>query len=310
MGNFEKFLGIKVPDEETTDPEKILKSAISFAEYLTTDLWPQFEVVEEIEDADTTFGLLSLLRRIKRTETKTRLYYYLCGSLATMLLARATSFTEMDGTQLPDLVPVRTIEIPKSARKILASFARPIGDVDYVPINYLGVETTRSRKVIPGPFLDEVPEAGRTVFRKDKSRVMFDPVGVYGIIGVVKVTLEGRDYYIASPIAMFGYKAVSLLKNYEKEPEKFNFDFGKLLSALREMYDEEELIQTTKQIFAHYEKEEERWYIRVTRPLRSPNENKKNPRPYQNIIPKYIEKLLNNQKLPREIRTMFESLRE
>ena len=307
MRNFGKFLGIKVPDTETTlDKEKILKSAISFAEYLTTDLWPQVEVVET--KGTGTVRLWAFFERRKRIET--RLRYYLCGSLATMLLAGATSFTEIDGTQLPALVEVCTIAIPESARAILASFARQIVDVDYVPINYDGVELTRSRKVSFGPSLDEIPEAGRTVFRQDRGRVgriMFDPVGVYGIIGVAKVSVGEQDYYIASPTAMLGYKVLHLLRKYEEKPEKLDSDLRILLNAMKKMYNEEELIQIIRKILAHYEEANKEWFIQLMRPSQRLNAGE--PRPYQNIIPRYIERVLANQQLSPEIRDMLKSLR-
>jgi len=50
-------------------------------------------------------------------ETETRLNYYLAGSLATMLLACAESFTEIDETKIPALVEVRTREIPDQQGK-------------------------------------------------------------------------------------------------------------------------------------------------------------------------------------------------
>ena len=160
---------IKVPEEETTpDQEKILESAISFAEYLT-HRWPQVVVVET-DDTGTTVELQELPEGIKKIETETRLNYYLCGSLATMLLSCAKSFTEMDGTQLPALVEVCTREIPESARTILASFARQIGDLDYVPMNHYkkAEDPTRLGKGGGGPSFDEVPEAGRKVLRREE----------------------------------------------------------------------------------------------------------------------------------------------
>ena len=273
--------------EITPDQEKILESAIIFVEYLT-DHWPQVYTPEISE------GM----------ETETRLNYYLAGSLATMLLACAESFTEIDETQIPALVEVSTRKIPESARKILASFARQVGDLDYVPMDHYEADPKRLKKGGGGPSFDEVPEAGRKVSRRGKNQIMVmcDPVP-RGIIGVVKVNVRGRDYYIARPDTILAYKVLHLLESYETEQEKFNVDFGKLFSALKEMYKQEELIQTTRQLFAHYEVKMEALNTRL-------NTVREKPEPYEKEIPKFIERVLANQELPSEIRTVLESLRE
>ena len=300
----------EVPKVEITpDQKEILESAIKFAEYLT-DRWPQVDIVRKpvvkIDDKGTTVELPELPEGI---ETETRLNYYLCGSLATMILACATSFTKMDGTQLPALVEVCTREIPESARTILASFARQIGDLDYARMNHYKPGPPRLTKGGGGPSFDEVPEAGRKVLRREERQIMVmcDPVKVFGINRVAKVNVEGRDYYIPTPDTIFAYKVLHLLENYERKPEKFNADFGKLLSALKEMYNEEELIQITRQILTHYEEAMEESHDRLVKLF---FEGEENQRPYEKKIPKSIERLLANQQLSPEIRAMLESLRE
>ena len=119
----------ETPEREITPEQKeLIESAIKFTEYLT-DRWPQ---IDEIDDKETTIGL----RLPKSIKTEPRMNYYLSGSLASMLLSRAEKFTEMDETQIPALANARTREIPESANKILASFARQIGDIDYVPTDF------------------------------------------------------------------------------------------------------------------------------------------------------------------------------
>jgi len=301
----------EVPKVEITpDQKEILESAIKFAEYLT-DRWPQVDIVRKpvvkIDDKGTTVELPELPEGI---ETETRLNYYLCGSLATMILACATSFTKMDGTQLPALVEVCTREIPESARTILASFARQIGDLDYARMNHYKPGPPRLTKGGGGPSFDEVPEAGRKVLRREERQIMVmcDPVKVFGINRVAKVNVEGRDYYIPTPDTIFAYKVLHLLENYERKPEKFNADFGKLLSALKEMYNEEELMQITRQILAHYEESMKELHTRLMRSLQRLDQDE--PPPYEKRIPKSIERLLANQQLSPEIRAMLESLRE
>jgi hypothetical protein len=160
-----------------------------------------------------------------------------------------------------------------------------------------------------GPSFDEVPEAGRKVLRREEGQVMVmcDPVKAFGINRVAKVNVGGRDYYIARPDTILAYKVLHLLQNYEQKPEKFNADFGKLLSALKEMYNEEELIQITRQILTHYEEAMEESHDRLVKLF---FEGEENQRPYEKKIPKSIERLLANQQLSPEIRAMLESLRE
>jgi len=296
---------IEVPEVEITpDQKEILESAIRFAEYLT-DRWPQVDTgrksVVEIDDKDTTVELPEIPERI---ETKTRLNYYLSGSLATMLLSCAKSFTEIDETQIPALVEVRTREIPESARKILASFARQIGDLDYVPMDHYKADPTRLKKGGGGPSFDEVPEAGRKVLKRGENQIMVmcDPVETYGAKRVAKVNVEGQNYYVARPDTILAYKVLHLLQSYEQKPEKFNADFGKLLSALKEMYSEEELGQITQQVLTDYEEAMEGLHIRL-------NEGKENPPAYEKKIPKFIERVLANQQLSPEIRATLENLR-
>jgi Trp operon repressor len=303
---------IEIPEGEITpDQKEILESAIKFAEYLT-DRWPQVDIVRKpvvkIDDKGTTVELPELPEGM---ETETRLNYYLCGSLATMLFSCAKSFTKIDETQLPALVEVCTREIPESARTILASFARQIGDLDYVPMNHYkkAEDPTRLGKGGGGPSFGEVPEAGRKVLRRGENqiKVMCDPVEAYGIRGVAKVNVGGRDYYIARPDTILAYKVLHLLQRYETEPEKFNTDFEKLLSALKEMYNEEELIQITRQILTHYEEAMEASHYRLVKLF---FEGEENQRPYEKKIPNYIERVLANQQLSPDIQAMLESLRE
>lgn len=305
-----------VPPQETPEAEKpegeitleqreILESATKFAEFLT-GRWPQVDSgrkpVVEIDDQGTTVELPELPEGI---ETEPRMNYYLSGSLASMLLSRAKRFSEMDETQIPALTESRTREIPESARKILASFACQIGDLDYVPIDHYKANPVRLKKGGGGPSFDEVPEAGRKVLKRGENqiKVMCDPVEAYSARRIAKVNVEGGDYYVARPDTILAYKVLHLLQSYEQKPEKFNTDFSKLLGALKEMYSEEELGQITQQVLTDYEDAMEGLHIRL-------NEDKENPPAYEKKIPKFIERVLDNQQVSPEIRATLENLRE
>ncbi|EKE07297.1 MAG: hypothetical protein ACD_18C00125G0001 [uncultured bacterium] len=302
-----------MPEVEITPEQKeILKSAIIFAEYLT-GRWPQVDT--DVELSELSEGV----------ETISRMNYYLSGSLASMLLSCAEKFTEMDETRIPALRDVRTREIPESARKILASFARQIGDLDYVPTDhykakkihvqnsfgkvsaeeYSRLRTQYIWKGGSGPSFDEVPEKGRKILKRgdDQFKVMCDPVEAYGPRRVVKVNIEGKDYYIARPDTILAYKVLHLLQSYEQKPEKFNDDFRKLLGALKEMYSDEELEQITQQVLTDYEDAMEVSHIRR-------NEGKENPPAYERKVPKFIERVLSNPQLSPEIKTILERLKK
>ncbi len=294
------------PETEITPEQKeILESATKFAKYLT-GRWPQVDTgrkpIVEIDDKGTTVELPELPEGI---ETEARMNYYLAGSLASMLLSRAERFTEMDEAQIPALAEARTREIPESARKILASFARQIGDLDYVPTDHYKANPTRLTKGGGGPSFDEVPEAGRKVLKRGENqiKVMCDPVEAYGARRIAKVNVEGQDYYVARPDTILAYKVLHLLQSYEQKPEKFNTDFGKLLGALREMYSEEELGQITQQVLTDYEDAMEGSHIRM-------NEGKENPPAYERKIPKFVERVLANPQVSPEIRATLEKLGE
>lgn len=297
---------VEMPKREITPEQKeILESATKFAEYLT-GRWPQVDTgrkpIIEIDDKGTTVELLELPEGI---ETEPKMNYYISGSLASMLLSRAERFSEMDETQIPTLAETRTREIPESARKTLAFFARQIGDLDYIPADHYKSSPSRLRKGGGGPSFDEVPEEGRKVLKQGENqiKVMCDPVEAYGARRIAKVNVEGQDYYIARPDTILAYKVLHLLQSYEQEPEKFNADFGKLLGALKEMYSEEELGQITQQVLTDYEEAMEGLHIRL-------NEGKENPPAYEKKIPKFIERVLANQQVSPEIRVTLENLRE
>ena len=291
--------------EITPEQKEILESATKFAEYLT-GRWPQVDTgrkpVVEIDNMGTTVELPELPESI---ETEPRMNYYLSGSLASMLLSRAERFTEMDETQIPALTDSRTREIPESARKFLASFARQIGDLDYVPADHYKANPTRLKKGGGGPSFDEVPEEGRKVLKRGENqiKVMCDPVEAYGPRRVARVNVEGQDYYVARPDTILAYKVLHLLQSYEQKPEKFNSDFRKLLGALREMYSDEELKQITQQVLTDYDDAMEASHIRR-------NEDKENPPAYERKVPQFIERVLANSQLSPEIKTVLERLKK
>jgi hypothetical protein len=290
--------------EITTEQQEILESAVKFAKFLTSR-WPQVErgrmQIIEIDNGGTTVELPELPEAVEIEQT---INYYLSGSLVPMLLSCADSFSEIDETQIPALVESGTREIPKSARKIFASFARQIGDLDYVPADHYKYNPSRLKKGGGGPSFDEVPEDGLKVLkrRENQTKVMCDPVETYGAGRIAKVNIEGQDYYVARPDTIFAYKVLHLLQNYEENPGKFNSDFGKLFFAMKEIYSEDELLQITTQILSDYDNDMEASHQRFHKGDEA--------KPYERKILLYTNRVLENQNITSEIRTVIEKIQK
>lgn len=296
--------------EINSEQREILESAEKFAEYLTS-LFPQ------VNGKDTAVELP------ESTQTEPMMNYYLSGSLATMLLSRAAQFTEIDESQIPEVKDGRTRVIPESARLILSTFARPIGDLDYVPTDfysgkkahiqnsygkisteeYLQMRTKYLWKG-GGPKFEEIPEEARKCLKRGETQlsIMVDPVESYGARRVAKVVVSGKEYFVARPDTIFAYKVLHLLQGYEQKPDKFNADFGKLLSAMKEIYSEDELLQITTQILSDYENTMEASHRR----FHSDNQVK----PDEHKIPAFAKRILDNKDITPEIRGVVERIQK
>lgn len=329
--NFEQQPGSNFEDEKpkienfemapSPEQKKIIESAERFIEYLTSH-WPQVDenrkIDIETEEKGKTVELPALPDSI---ETEPRLNYYLSGSLATMLLSKAESFTELDESQVPDLKEARTRNVPEKTRQILATFARPMGDLDYVPTDFykgkqalvqdsydrVGNDEYQKMRAQylwkgAGPKFDAIPEDAKKCLKREESQtsVMCDPVESYGARRIAKISLDGNDYYIARPDTIFAYKILHLLQAYDQKPDKFNTDFSKLLMAMKEMYGEEELLQVAREVLTDYE----------NTMLASYNRNYKDAsgQPYEPKIPSFSRKVLSNQNVTPEIRGIIEKI--
>lgn len=314
----------ETPEREITPEQKeILESAEKFAEHLTSH-FPQVDenrrMIIEVDEKGTTVELPELPESI---QTEPMMNYYLSGSLATMLLSRAEQFTEIDESQMPGVQEGQTRTIPESARQTLATFARPIEDLDYVPTDFYSGKKAHVQnswgKVSSeeyqqmrakflwkggGPKFDEIPEEAKKCFKRGETQlsIMVDPVESYGARRVAKVAVAGKEYLVARPDTIFAYKVLHLLQGYEQKPEKFNADFGKLLSAMKEMYSEDELLQITTQILTDYENAMEASHRRFYEGDES--------KPYDPKIPAFVKRVLVNLQLSTEIRAILERLKK
>ncbi len=292
------------------EQREILESAEKFAEHLTS-LFPQVD------------GKGTAVELPESTRAEPMINYYLSGSLATMLLSRAEQFTEIDESQIPTVKEGRTRNIPESTRLILSTFARPIGDLDYVPTDYYNdkkVQIQNSYGKVSteeylqmrtkylwkggGPKFEEIPEEARKCLGRVNTQlsIMVDPVESYGARRVAKVVVAGREYFVARPDTIFAYKVLHLLQGYEQKPDKFNADFGKLLSAMKEIYSEDDLLQITTQILNDYENVMEASHRRFHR------DDQVNP--YEHKIPAFAKRILGNHNITPEIRRVVERIQK
>ncbi len=309
-------------DEATPEQQEILNSVEQFAEYVV-GRWPQVDentrMIIPVDDHGTTVELPKIPDAM---QSEPVMNYYLSGSLAVMLLARAESFTEMDEGCMPALREGTTHPVPERARRLLATFARPVGDLDYVPTDFYRAkqahvqasyrrgeedEYERARaqylwKGGGGPSLKELPDGAKMCLKNsDQSMVMCDPLQAYGAKRVAKIHLNSRDYYIARPDTIFSYKVLHLLQNYHNKPEKFNTDFGKLLAAMRELYTDDELIRITREVLSDFEYALEALH-------RELNEDRPNQPAYERAIPVFMNRVFAHPDTTAQIRELLESI--
>lgn len=269
-------IDVESPDKlQTTEKQKAqAESAVQFAKYLTTR-YPQVDDMHKLTIEASDGVHLELPELPDSLEVEPQLNYYIAGSLATTLLSRAGSIDLCEETQGSSITVTRSVVNPPETRTALAEFARPIGDIDYVPTDHYQelkkavqdsygkvsdeeYQKGRSKylwKGGGGPSFDELPkEALPAVNRGENSlKVMCDPVEMYGTKKFARINLEGHDYYIARPDTIIGYKMLHMLQSYDQKPEKFNIDFARLHKALLGLYSEDEMVGLTHQILAEYE---------------------------------------------------------
>lgn len=278
MENFEKnSINTKEKGKkENIEKEEILESVLKFTEYIT-EKWPQLE-----------------------KEGEKRINYYLSGSLATMLLSKADSFSEIKEDKT-----INTKNVPESVKIILKEFSRQIGDLDYVPFDHYKTNPTRLKKGGGGPSFDEVPKEAKKSLKQGENqiKVMCDPLESYGEKRLARIEIKGKDYFIARPDTIVSYKILHILQNYEKKPEKFNEDFSKIIKAISGLYPEKEIIETTVQILKDYEDAMEATHTRM-------NEIFDNPTQYEKKLPKFIENVLLNEKTSPEIKDIIEKIKK
>ena len=302
-----KFPVVHVDEEVSPEQEKIANAAVKFADFLVSK-WPQKDDGREINIPIDRLGNTLTLPPIDwSVPNKPKLNYYIVGSLATMLLAKADTVSSLTGDDLPEINEEGEVKnIPETTKKILAKFSRQIGDLDYVPSEFYSKNNpNRLRKGGGGPSFDEVPDEASLVLKKESKtqvKVMCDPVPSKNYEkNVVKVTVDGKDFYIASPDSMLGYKILHLLESYSSKPDKFNNDFAILFNALVEMYGYERLLEVTRRIVLSAEENSRQLYY-------SFHKDDQDSAPYVEKYPGMIKQVLDHAQISPEIKLMLEDI--
>ncbi|MCX5706626.1 MAG: hypothetical protein NTW13_03030, partial [Candidatus Omnitrophica bacterium] len=228
--------GAETGEENRLSPsasnQELLESAHSLAEFLVSE-YPQ--VAED--------GSLN---------------YYIAGSLGVMLLLQAENIEVLEEGALPSISVRQIIPVTSSVRSSLTQFIRQIGDFDYVPLEqYRKIPLRQNNRLAKGGNerlqFAKMPEKVRRAFKKTDSRsMMSDPLTTLAY-NPVRVIINGREFYITSPLVLAGYKFLHLLNNkvFDK-PEKLTSDLKILLEAAGELHSRKEIIEFIHNILINY----------------------------------------------------------
>ena len=191
---------------------------------------------------------------------KGKLQYYLCGSLATMLLSNATSIENCNigENSIMNIQEKKTIS--QEAREDLSLFARPIHDIDVINVSIPGYIFKNDKVNIDGHMKAgtsigqvriAIPDIER-LFPSFRSSFDIDPLEYSRKIvkhRVAKITIgENKEIYITAPEALIAHKLEetiqlcsqkSDLDKYEKDIK----DLATMISGISKIYDKKDLVQ-------------------------------------------------------------------
>lgn len=291
---------------KTSEQREQVQAAVNFAKYLV-NRYPQIDdsrkILYELDNGKIVpFDLPDGMRPVQPP-----LNYYLAGSLATTLLAAAEKIDICQETTESDVVVADTVVVPPETRAILAQFARPIGDIDYVqtkhywqlqrtvqhPVRKLTAEEYQQGRAKylwkggGGPRVGDLPANAVPAVKRAETHdgIMCDPVTMYGANKFARVNVEGQDFYIVRPDTIIAYKVLHALDGFNFKPDKFNSDFAKLHKAIKGMYLEEELVRLTHDVLSEREKS--------------------SASAYEPLLPGKIRDLLARDDLGEDIRTFI-----
>lgn len=222
--------------------------------------------------------------------------YIISGSLGPSLLSQAegkVAILDLAALAKGEIKVVREIELSDSARETLRSFARTVGDFDYVLLNKNMRIGVGGKDVL---VLDNMPEGVRSIFNtyKGQYRVHPDAVTPYGDINAARIRIDGKEYLVAGPMDSASYKIFDMFSSYSlrnKDPGVLNSDFAKIFSAAKEMgYTEKQILQNTSNLIKNY--------LKIWGDTG------------RNVFNKNIEKILTDKNATPEIKRLTEQLKK
>lgn len=193
-------------------------------------------------------------------DDKGKLQYYLCGSLATMLLSNATSIENCDIGENSVINIQEKKTIPQEAREDLSLFARPIHDIDVINVSGdmvrnsgVNIDGRRKVRILRIPVQRAIPDIEK-LFKDDSSFYSFsiDRLGDERKIvkhRVAKITIgENKEIYITAPEALIAHKLEETIqlcsqKNDLEKYEKDIRDLSTMISGISKIYDKKDLVQ-------------------------------------------------------------------
>lgn len=205
--------------------------------------------------------------KANQLDANNQLQYYICGSVATMLLSNATEIQECS------LGPNNTIELgtvktlSEDANKSLALFQREIGDLDIMNVNGIinnvsreyDENTGRSLSPFCPKMLRRVPNIER-LFKNGNINVGSDTQSGLNENGVSNYSVSriktnnGNEFYIASPESIIAHKLEEIIHIVGEGIIKQKANFS---SDVKNKYpkDIKDLVTSINGILKFYDKE-------------------------------------------------------
>ena len=195
-------------------------------------------------------------------DDKGKLQYYLCGSLATMLLSNATSIENCDIGENSVMNIQEKKTISQEAREDLSLFARPIHDIDV--INVSGNMVDNSKVNIDGRIKNRMLRVPVQRAIPDIEQLFKDQPSFWSAFSsidslederkivkhrVARITIgENKEIYITAPEALIAHKLEETIqlcsqKNDLDKYEKDIKDLATMISGISKIYDKKDLEQ-------------------------------------------------------------------
>lgn len=195
-------------------------------------------------------------------DDKGKLQYYLCGSLATMLLSNATSIESCDIGENSVINIQEKKTIPQEAREDLSLFARTIHDIDVINVSgnmvnnsKVNIDGKTKNRMLRVPVQRAIPDIEQLF--KDQPSFWSAFANIDSLEGerkidkhrVAKITIgENTGIYITAPEALIAHKLEETIqlcsqKNDLEKYEKDIKDLTIMISGISKIYDKKDLVQ-------------------------------------------------------------------